>query len=173
MTSRYFQLLAKLIFQFMIIILSLGLCQSCQKEDLDMTEEEVVQEDEDCSYVFAEGLSNIFGTWAPKIVIDHETGDSTFYADGKGHMGHMLTNWYSDSFELRDNGNFNIFYISMGKPCKEESFGDWGYKGEQLDFYFFNKDTVTVPVISVDEYQLIIEDIVNHKPSEVIMRKIE
>ena len=176
--SEVIKLKEEFLLSLVLIMMSVFVFQSCQKEvaeineEVDINEEEVLNEDGGCSYIFAEGLDNIYGTWAPEIVIDNETGDSIFYEIGEGHMGHMLEHWYSDSFELRDNGEFNIFYISMGKPCEDESFGKWEYGNMMINFFFFNQDTVRVPVILIEEDQLIIEDIINHKESEVILRRI-
>jgi len=146
--------------------------QSCQKEEQIQEEEEIVINEEDCEYEFSEELDNIYGVWEPAIVIDYETGDSTFYDIGEGHQGHMFNgNWYADSFELRDNGEFKIFYTTFGKPCKDEVSGMWTYEDMIMNFYL-NGDTVNISVLLIEEDKLIIEDIMTTKESQVIMSRI-
>jgi len=138
-------------------------------------EEEMMEEEEEtsCYYLFDDNLDNIYGSWTPSIIIDYETGDSSFYSDIQGHMRFMLGVWYSDSVELRDNEEFNIFYISQGRPCADQSFGSWSIKNDSIQFIFFNQDTAHVTVLEINEDTLIMNDVINFKDSKVIMRRID
>ncbi|MBV6652568.1 MAG: hypothetical protein KI786_02370 [Mameliella sp.] len=144
---------------------------ACEKDRSEPEEEVVTPDEGDCRYVFEEGISLIYGTWEPEYVIPFETGDSLFYEVGEGHKGHMFRIWYADSFELRDDGVFDIFYTAFGKPCKNEFSGTWLYKKDSMYFHI-NSDTVIIPVLHLEEERLIVEDTINTRASTVIMRRI-
>ena len=154
-----------------LVIICVGLTYSCNDKE-QVEEEELIEED--CFYQFSEGIDDIYGAWEPKIIIDYETGDSTFYDIGTGPQGFMLETIYFDSYELRDNGEFDLYYVSSGRPCKEEMGGTWVYEKDSLTFtlVYLGDTMISIPVLSITEKELIIEDIINFKESKAIMRKV-
>ncbi|NNE16515.1 MAG: hypothetical protein HKN51_16150 [Saprospiraceae bacterium] len=135
-----------------------------------MEEDETIEED--CSYVFEEGLDHIYGRWEPKVILEYETGDSTYYEEGESHTGFMFGEYYSDAFELRDDGHYVLYYVIINNPCKEDDWGLFEYDNSELHFYLLG-DTIRIPVLSVDENELIIEDVINFKKSRATMRRIK
>lgn len=143
------------------------LLSACQYEYLEAP----VVVDEDCGYEFTTGIADIYGAWEPIIVVDLESGDSTFYEPGASHMGFMLEKYYADSYELRPGGVFALYYASVGRPCADDSSGLWKMDGSQITFYGWQGDTAICQVHSIKKHELIIEDIVNFKPSVVVNRR--
>lgn len=125
-----------------------------------------------CFYLFSDTLDYIYGTWEPRILIDNETGDSTFYEIGEGRGGFMFGDRYADSFELRANDDFAMYYVSIGRPCIEKVSGSWEFDdGSSLKFYHAG-DTIDINVLYVNEEELIIEDVIEFKESKSIMRRV-
>ena len=150
---------------------------SCQKESEPLIIDsavtiDITPEEEDCYYVFPEGLDFIFGSWASIKVIDYVYGDTTYYDVDEGHGGFQLGGHYSDSFELKDNWTFNLFYTRVGRKCKDVEWGEFEYLNDTLTFYRSNGLIIDVPVIHLVEDTLVIEDVLNHHPSKITMLRI-
>ncbi|MFT6018918.1 MAG: hypothetical protein ACJATF_000553 [Flavobacteriales bacterium] len=143
---------------------------SCVKGTEDDGQGAVIIVD-DCTYKFWEGPDHIYGAWEPKIIIDTESGDSTFYELGEGHAGYILDGWYANAFELRESKELRLYYVSSGRPCEGGLTHPWDYENMMLSLYLLN-DTVNLPVLMLTEEELIIEDVINFRESTVIMRKV-
>ena len=162
----------------LLIISTILFLPSCNDDILyleaEVTTETVKEEMECAKYEFSENLENIYGTWAPKTVINYSTGDTTHYEEGVGHGGFMFEGYYADAVELRDNQEYNIFYTRFDRPCASEVFGTWKYENDAIEFIMeFNQDTIFTPILSLTENELVMEDVVNFYPSKVIMYRVE
>lgn len=144
------------------------LCPACAGEENIVDD---MEDPEDCFYKFESGLDAVYGRWEPKVIIDQTTGDSTFYEIGEGHHGFIFTGRYADAFELRDNGEFDMYYVEDGRPCKDDISGTWAFNNMIIQYFSIVGDTLSTPVISLQEDELILEDTINFKPSIAIMRK--
>ena len=150
---------------FIAIVLS-----ACSGSDNDEFEPE-----DDCTYEFKAGIDAIYGAWEPEVIIDLDTGDSTFYEPGDGPYGFMVGSYlYADSYEFRDNGEFDIYYVELGRPCRDDVAGNWTYQQDSITmtFMFLGDTMFTIPVISLTREELIIEDEINFRKSRAIFRKV-
>lgn len=143
---------------------------ACSKSDSD---DPIVEDD--CTYEFQEGLDAIYGAWEPRVIIDLDTGDSTYYELGEGPHGFMVGSYlYADAYEFRDNDEFDIYYVSQGRPCRDDVAGNWTYEQDSITmtFMYLGDTMFTIPVLSITQEELIVEDEVNFRPSTVIFRKV-
>ena len=124
-----------------------------------------------CLYHFDANLADIYGVWEPQQIINLEDGDTTYYDYGVGHLGFMLKDHYADSFELRPDSSVVLYYVEFGRFCASRNDGSWYMAEDTLYISRFVGDDTRLPIISIDETKLEMEDVINFKASQVIYRK--
>lgn len=131
-------------------------------------------EEEDCFYVYEEGLDFIYGAWVSIAVIDYVFGDTTYYDVEESRGGFNFDRaHYSDSYELKSDNTFNLFYARQGRKCKDISWGGFEYANDTLSFIGFRDlPPIHVRVIDLVEDTLIVEDVLNSHPSKITMLRI-
>ena len=145
---------------------------SCKKDKLEPNEPDPIVED-DCKYQFELSLSDISGVWEPKQIINLEEGDTSNYDIGEGPNGFMLYDYYADSFELRPDSNFALYYVESGRYCESRVDGTWYSDNDTLFFSSNRGENKKLPILALSETELVVEDSVNFKFSKSTFRKIE
>lgn len=126
----------------------------------------------DCRYQFASNLPDIYGVWEPKQLINLENGDTTNYDIGKGHTGFMLYDHYADSFELRPDSTLALYYVEYGRFCESRDDGKWYMANDTIYISRYPTGNKKLPIRSLNETELVIDDTVNFNFSKAIFRKV-
>ena len=71
----------------------------------------------------------------------------------------MLGNHYCNSFELRENNEFAIYYSNQDKPSNTRIDGIWSITEEdKIEFFFNPNNIVIVQVMEILESEMVIID---------------
>lgn len=124
-----------------------------------------------CLYEFDSSLASIYGVWEPKLIIDLAIGDSTYFATGKGHTGFILGDHYADAFELRPDSSLSLYYVEYGRHCADRKDGIWLIRNDSLIISRNPSDSTKLPIVSLAQDELEVEDTVNFIHSRTIYRK--
>lgn len=100
----------------------------------------------------------IVGAWGIIEITQIGTGERTAYPDGPGGLI-FDQKVYADAFELRENGDFAVYYQSAGRFCADRIDGTWFSENDQLHLMFngFNAEIV-LPIVSLEDNFLFIQD---------------
>lgn len=134
--------------------------------------EPIEMEEPDCTYQFEPMLADIYGVWEPQQIINLEDGDTINYEPGTGHTGFILYGTYSDSFELRPDSSISLYYVENGRFCESRVGGIWYTQQDTLFISRFFGDIKKLPILSLSESKLVVEDTVNFKASKAAYRKL-
>ncbi|MFK7925361.1 MAG: hypothetical protein AB8H47_25625 [Bacteroidia bacterium] len=126
-----------------------------------------------CLYQFDPNLADIYGVWEPQQIINLEDGDTVYYDYGEGHLGFILESHYSDAFELRPDSSMALYYVESGRSCASRKDGSWYMVSDTIYISRYIGDDTRLHILSIDETQLEMKDIINFKASKAIYRKID
>ena len=113
---------------------------------------------------------SLIGTWEVAEVMDIESGDISYTADGDLIL-FLFEDRMCNSFSLSDDGSLDSFYAD-GSSSSDDNDGTWGYEFLDLRFNFNDGDTL-IRSFSVDSETLIMPDTIAGKAKSYVFIKTE
>lgn len=124
-----------------------------------------------CTALVEGGIrQSLIGTWEVSEVLDVESGDISYVADGD-LVFIMFENRFCNSFTLFDNGDLDTYYAD-GSFTSNDDDGTWEYEFLDLTLRFNDGDTL-VRSVSVSEEILTLPDTIAGSAKSFTFLKVE